>query len=467
MIAQIGDLTTITSMPVGAQLVIEHNNDANLIGVDSLISALLADALWVGTQTEYNELGTYNSSTLYVIVEIVQQGSSFMPDVTVTDMIYGNSYAPRKVVRGYLGTLCIFDRVNWDYEKGETSFPGTIDQIEDTEIRPFSTENVNRDWELEVSFTIDATEDTEYLGVMCCNTSSRSSFYNPSLLVDFLHSEQYGNSVTVQVTPGLSYGGSASENGYPTTLKISHNFSDKTFTLYHKYYYNGQWNESTTTSTPYVSMGTTTIPLILGGLYNSTPAVEEEYSESNLFTGTLNYMKFRYTSEPQIQWLLNIENYVCDGTATTWARTGIPIFSSENINRDWEFLIKATPDDPTVTAENKTTIGIIGRAASDTSGSAYYIEVGVRPTGVYLFHGGSVSGTHNQVFACDSTKPIRVVKSGTAINFYVDDVLINTFTMTNTTGGTYSEIEFGGWYRGSGYYYFKGTIDYFRFRFTS
>lgn len=75
MITQIGDLTTITSMPVGAQLVIEHSNDANLIGVDSLISALLADALWVGTQAEYNELGTYNSTTLYVIVEIVQQGS--------------------------------------------------------------------------------------------------------------------------------------------------------------------------------------------------------------------------------------------------------------------------------------------------------------------------------------------------------------------------------------------------------
>lgn len=167
------------------------------------------------------------------------------------------------------------------------------------------------------------------------------------------------------------------------------------------------------------------------------------------------------------EWDMEIENYVCDGTSATWVRTGEKIFSPENINRDWEFLIKATPDDPTVTSERSTTIGITGRAASDTSGSSYYIEVGIKPTGVYLFRGGSLSGTHDRVFTCDSTKPIRVVKTGTTISFYVDDVLINTFTMTNTTGGTYSEIQYGGWSRGSGYYYFKGTIDYFKFKWNS
>lgn len=166
-------------------------------------------------------------------------------------------------------------------------------------------------------------------------------------------------------------------------------------------------------------------------------------------------------------WDIEVENYVCDGTSNTWVRTGEKIFSPANINRNWEFLIKATPDDPLMTAEDGTTFGITGRSAGSNSGSSYNIEIGIRPTGIYLYRNGGLSGSNNRVFACDSTQPIRVIKSGTTIDFYVGGVLVNTFTLTNTSGGTYSEIQYGGWSRGVGYYYFKGTIDYFKFKWNS
>lgn len=169
------------------------------------------------------------------------------------------------------------------------------------------------------------------------------------------------------------------------------------------------------------------------------------------------------------EWDMEIENYVCDGTSATWVRTGEKIFSPENINRDWEFLIKATPDDPTSTSNYNMAIGVIGRVEDTGSarGRTYYLEIILRPTGLLLYRAGDISGDHNTIFPCDITQEIRVVKNGTSIMVYSAETLLQTFTLTNTTGGTYSEIQYGGWTRGSAKHYFDGTIDYFKFKWNS
>ena len=74
-IAQIGELQTVAMVPAGAQLVLESENDAFLMGIDSLIASLLADAIWIGTQTEYNALEEFKATTLYVIVEVIPPNS--------------------------------------------------------------------------------------------------------------------------------------------------------------------------------------------------------------------------------------------------------------------------------------------------------------------------------------------------------------------------------------------------------
>jgi len=120
-IKQIGELPEQSSIPYGAKIVVDNNNDANLAPVDALTDAvcdtevsslnthdksvggainelyalamgdvwigtqaqydaletyeskfyLINNApilLWVGSQEDYDELGTYSENTLYVIV---------------------------------------------------------------------------------------------------------------------------------------------------------------------------------------------------------------------------------------------------------------------------------------------------------------------------------------------------------------------------------------------------------------
>jgi len=122
-IKQIGELDTLTNIPVGAAgVVVDNGNDANLVPVDKLVEGicetqvnslntrdksvsgainelyafatndiwvgtqaqydalqeydrkfyLISNApvlLWIGTQSEYDNLSSYSQDTLYVIVE--------------------------------------------------------------------------------------------------------------------------------------------------------------------------------------------------------------------------------------------------------------------------------------------------------------------------------------------------------------------------------------------------------------
>lgn len=140
-------------------------------------------------------------------------------------------------------------------------------------------------------------------------------------------------------------------------------------------------------------------------------------------------------------------------------------FSEENINRNWEFLINAYTEN---TREQWTTIGIIGQK-NDGVGNSYYVQLGIRPSGLYMFHRGYITGTHDQVFPCDPiNKDVRVVKdNSTDIKFYVEDELINTFILSKTDPSTKNKVESAWWYGGRGDNIFGGRINYFKFRFTS
>lgn len=162
-------------------------------------------------------------------------------------------------------------------------------------------------------------------------------------------------------------------------------------------------------------------------------------------------------------WDYSLYNIDFDGETASYY-TDINPFSEENINRNWEMIINA---ETTQTTENQTTIGVIGQNNAG-SGNRYYIQVGLRPTGLYLFHRGYLSGTHDEVFSCDIiNKEIHIIKTDTSIEFFVDNILINTFTITDMTGSTRQKIEVGYWYGGVGTAYFNGHLNYFKFRYTS
>lgn len=162
------------------------------------------------------------------------------------------------------------------------------------------------------------------------------------------------------------------------------------------------------------------------------------------------------------QWDYELSNIDFDGQTASYS-TDINPFLQENINRNWEMIISGETE---YTTENQTTVGVIGQNNAG-SGNKYYIQVGIRPTGLYLFRRGYLSGTHDTVFPCDIiNKEIHIVKTDTSIEFFVDNVLINTFTITSMTGSDSQKIEVGYWYGGRGTAYFNGHLNYFKFRFN-
>lgn len=166
-------------------------------------------------------------------------------------------------------------------------------------------------------------------------------------------------------------------------------------------------------------------------------------------------------------WDYILENADFDGTAGDLIHVPINVFSPENIVRNWEFFISGST---TYSTERESTIGIIGVERSSPGGTVYYIEMGLRPTGLYLYRYGDITGTNDKVWPCDCmNKDIHIVKTGLNIEFYVDNVLIHTFVLKNYTGNNSSNIKImvGGWWRGMGRYYFNGHLNYYKFRFTS
>lgn len=87
-----------------------------------------AKDVWIGDQTAYNGLDSYDVEICYII------------------------YENRKVMRVYAGTTIIYDDpVTWDYELPTTTFNGTF--TEDTGMAIFSSANFDRPFEMLVHIT--------------------------------------------------------------------------------------------------------------------------------------------------------------------------------------------------------------------------------------------------------------------------------------------------------------------------
>lgn len=196
-----------------------------------------------------------------------------------------------------------------------------------------------------------------------------------------------------------------------------------------------------------------TITAILSG---STYPVTADTIVGVVLTGTISFV-----APSPITWDYELSNIELDGQTAT--STNINPFSAENITRNWEMLINAETQE---TALNGTTIGIFGQDNAG-SGNQYYIQLILDPDGLYPYYRGKLSGTAH-VFPCViMNKDIHIVKNNTEIAFYVDGVLMTTCSITDTTGSTRQKLEVGYWYGGVGTYYFKGHLNYFKFRFTS
>ena len=164
------------------------------------------------------------------------------------------------------------------------------------------------------------------------------------------------------------------------------------------------------------------------------------------------------------KWDYTVYNHLFRGDdRTKHIYTGIQPFSSENIERDWEMIINANTIE---TTESSSTIGII--SCTDTSTLIHYnLEIGIRPAGLYVYVRGKLSGPTDTVLSCSPIdKDVKLVKTNDDINLYVDDVLLASYSMTDTRASS-DEICLGRWYGGRGSYYFSGFMNYFKFKFTS
>jgi hypothetical protein len=73
----------------------------------------------------------------------------------IKDMLFGDSYNPL-IVKAYQGDTLIFERNTWDYELGQITYDnvkwnstaGKFDNATYTGIKPFTQDNIDRDWEM-------------------------------------------------------------------------------------------------------------------------------------------------------------------------------------------------------------------------------------------------------------------------------------------------------------------------------
>lgn len=169
------------------------------------------------------------------------------------------------------------------------------------------------------------------------------------------------------------------------------------------------------------------------------------------------------TPPPPETWDFEVYDHAFTESTLDDIQTNINPFSSDNINRNWEMIINASTAQ---TTENGSTIGVIYYTGDENT--RYCVELGIRPSGIYLYRRGNLEGLHDRVFPCNPIdQDIRVVKTNNAIGIYCGEVLINAFLMTTNTPTTANTILIGRWYGGSGTYHFIGYLNYFKFRFTS
>lgn len=106
-----------------------------------------AKDVWIGDQTAYNGLSSYDVEICYII------------------------YENRKVMRVYAGTTIIYDDpVVWDYELPTTTFNGTF--IENTGMQIFSSANFDRPFEMLVHIT-DYVSGSHFMGAYDPDVYSR------------------------------------------------------------------------------------------------------------------------------------------------------------------------------------------------------------------------------------------------------------------------------------------------------
>lgn len=100
-----------------------------------------AKAVWIGDQIAYDGLSSY--------------------DVEICYIIFDNN----KIMRVYAGTVILYDDpVVWDYSLPTHTFPGTQAGIIDTELELFSSENIDRPFEMYVHISDYNGGGMDFLG---------------------------------------------------------------------------------------------------------------------------------------------------------------------------------------------------------------------------------------------------------------------------------------------------------------
>jgi len=161
-------------------------------------------------------------------------------------------------------------------------------------------------------------------------------------------------------------------------------------------------------------------------------------------------------------WDYELSNIDFGGTAADRIYTGINPFSTTNINKDWDIILKAETDQ---TAENKTDIGLFSRY--NTATPHYNLELGIRPAATYIDVHGHLRGKETTYPLGSSGKEVQIFKRGIEISIYVDKTLIWVGALSNATGSDESqEMTVGGCTMGSTYH-FLGHLHYFKFRWTT
>ncbi len=183
-----------------------------------------AKDVWIGDQIAYNSLSSYDAEICYIIFD------------------------NNKVMRVYAGTVILYDDpVVWDYSLPTHTFTGTPSGMIDTGIELFSSENINRPFEMYVHIS-DYADGMRFIGA----------------IDDYAHGGTgQGFYLWTDIPPNMRFGGTTRPEFL--TGPINCNYRIRRDTYKTLYIYDLDDNETLVYTSTFASEALTDVTFMLGG----------------------------------------------------------------------------------------------------------------------------------------------------------------------------------------------------------
>lgn len=193
-------------------------------------------------------------------------------DSNIIDVKYGDSYDPL-ILRVYKGDELIYERNSWDFVLENVDFDGKESSRVKTDINPFSSQNINRNWEILLNAeTVATTESRTDIGIFSVTNGRPTPHYNLELGVcpGRTYIDVHGAINGPETAPYITSSGK--------DVHVIKQGSTLTISVEQELIWTGTLTDMTGGDAQRLHVGGCT----MGSTYH--------------FLGHLNYFKFRYTS---------------------------------------------------------------------------------------------------------------------------------------------------------------------------